>query len=87
MKNKKIIKLIIFIIILLVLGIVGTLYEKNNAFRAYLDKYVFLKEKHENNLPKILIEYDNILTVEFAKQFLQFYRHFCFKGLFIFDCF
>lgn len=59
MKNKKIIKLIIFIIVLLILGVVGTLYEKNNAVRLYLDRYVFFKEKHENNLPKILIEYDN----------------------------
>ena len=59
MKNKKVIKIIIFVIIIVIIAVVGTLYENNNNFRTYLDKYVFLKEKHENNLPKILIEYDN----------------------------
>ena len=60
MKNRKnLIKLIIFIIIILIFGIIGTLYEKNSNVRTYIDKYIFHKEKHENNLPSILIETNN----------------------------
>lgn len=60
MKNKKnIIKLIIFIVFIVILGILGTLYEKNESVRGYVDKYVFRKEKYENNLPNILIETNN----------------------------
>ena len=59
MKNKKIIKLIIFIAVILILGIIGTLYEKNETVKSYMDKYIFSKEKHENDLPKILLEIDN----------------------------
>lgn len=53
LKKKRIIILMIIIAILFI--IVGTLYEKNNNVRNFLDKYIFLKEKHENNLPKIAI--------------------------------
>lgn len=56
MKNKR--KIIIFIIIgllIILFAVLGTLYEKNELARNFLDKYVFLKEKHENNLPFISI--------------------------------
>ena len=36
-------------------AVMGTLYEKNEATKNFLDKYIFLKEKHENNLPFIAI--------------------------------
>lgn len=54
--NKgKIVKLIIAIVLIVLLTVVGILYENNNEVKTFLDKYVFLKEKHENNLPKIPI--------------------------------
>lgn len=60
MKSKKnVIKLIIFIVIILLFGIIGTLYEKNISVKTYVDKYIFHKEKYENNLPNILIETNN----------------------------
>lgn len=55
-KNKR--KIITFItmgIILILFAVVGTLYEKNEKTKNFLDKYIFLKEKHENNLPYIKI--------------------------------
>lgn len=53
--RRKLIKMIIVSLIILILVIVGIIYEKNYDFRNFLDKYIFLKEKHENNLPKIPI--------------------------------
>ena len=62
MENKrKLILMIIFITAIVIFAIVGTLYEKNQPTRNFLDKYIFLKEKHENNLPKI--EINNIKDV------------------------
>ena len=57
--KKKVISLIIIILIIFLIIIVGILYENNNSVRNFLDKYVFLKEKHENNLPKIAITSSN----------------------------
>lgn len=76
MKNQKrnIIKTIILITLFLVLILIGTLYENNNDVKVFFDKYIFLKEKNENDLPKILINSqeglstyaykDNILTLK-----------------------
>lgn len=55
LNKKKIIKLIIVIIIFLILIVIGTLYENNDHVRNFFDKYIFFKEKTENNLPKISI--------------------------------
>ena len=63
MKNKKVIKLIIFIVVLLLLGVIGTFYEKNEKVKSYMDKYLFFKEKYENEVPKILIELDNMTHI------------------------
>lgn len=59
LNKKKIIKLIIAIIVIVLLVAIGIVYENNNDVRNFLDKYVFLKEKHENNLPKIAITSSN----------------------------
>jgi len=76
MKNqkKKIIKIIILITVFILLIAIGTLYENNNDVKVFFDKYIFLKEKNENDLPKILINSqeglstyaykDNILTLK-----------------------
>lgn len=53
--SKKRIKLIIVISVIILFVIIGIVYENNSNFRNFCDKYIFLKEKHENNLPKILI--------------------------------
>lgn len=58
-KNKKFknkIRLIIFILVMVILAVLGTLYEKNETIGKYLDKYLFFKEKYENDLPKIPLE-------------------------------
>lgn len=55
LNKKKIIKLIIVILVIILFVVIGILYENNNEVRDFLDKYIFLKEKHENNLPKIAI--------------------------------
>lgn len=55
LNRKKIIILIVIVVFLLLFAIVGTLYERNTNVRNFLDKYIFLKEKHENNLPQISI--------------------------------
>lgn len=55
LNKKKVIKLIITILIIAFMFVMGVLYENNNNIRDFLDKYVFLKEKHENDLPKITI--------------------------------
>lgn len=55
LNKKKIITLIIIILIIILFTVMGILYENNNEVRNFLDKYVFFKEKHENDLPKIAI--------------------------------
>lgn len=59
LNKKKIISLIIIILVILLMIIMGVIYENNDTFRNFLDKYIFLKEKHENNLPKISISSSN----------------------------
>lgn len=63
LNKKKIIIIAITSIIILLFAIVGTLYENNDNVRDLLDKYLFLKEKHENNLPKILINNNSEINV------------------------
>lgn len=55
LNKKKIIKLIVIIILIVLFTIMGIVYENNIKVRNFFDKYIFLKEKHENNLPQILI--------------------------------
>ena len=59
--NKgKIVKLVV-IILLVVMVITGIiLYKKNGSVREVLDKYLFRKETHENNLPTIEIDSSKI---------------------------
>ncbi len=63
LNRNKIIKLIIAILVILLIVIMGIIYENNTAVRTFLDKYVFLKEKHENNLPKIQINSTEDLNI------------------------
>ncbi len=63
LNKKKIIKLIILIIIFLILIAIGTLYENNDGVRNFLDKYIFFKERTEDNLPKISIDSTEGLSI------------------------
>ena len=65
MKNnkRKMITFIVIGIVLVLFAVVGTLYEKNEKTRNFLDKYVFFKEKYENNLPYIAINGGENLNV------------------------
>ncbi len=56
-KNKKIIKIIIIVIavILLFIGL-ALLYTNNDNVRDFFDKYIFMKEVDEENLPTIDLE-------------------------------
>lgn len=63
LNNRKLFKLIIVTIAIILFIVIGIIYENNNSVRTYLDKYVFLKEKHENNLPKISISSTNDIKV------------------------
>lgn len=62
LNKSKIIKIIIAIIVILLIVTIGILYENNNNVKFFLDKYIFLKEKHENNLPKIEISSSDDLS-------------------------
>lgn len=62
LNKKKIIILIIITLIIILLTIMGFFYENNSKVRNFLDKYVFFKEKHENNLPKIAITSSNDIS-------------------------
>ena len=55
LNRKKLITLIVIVALAILILIAGIVYEKNTSFRIFLDKYVFFKEKYENNLPKIAI--------------------------------
>lgn len=63
LNRKKIIYLIIIITVILLFIVMGALYNNNISVRNFLDKYVFFKEKHENNLPKISISSSNDVNV------------------------
>ena len=41
----------------------GILYDNNSNLRDFMDKYIFLKEKYENNLPQIAISSSNDINV------------------------
>ena len=71
MKNKKMIKLIIFVTILLVIAVVGTFYENNKVVRSFFDKYIFRKEQNENDLPQILVESNkNVYTYGYNNEII-----------------
>ena len=73
MKNnkRKIITFIAIGIVLILIADIGTLYEKNGQIRDFLDKYVFLKEKYENNLQSIPInEGETLNTYAFKNSIL-----------------
>lgn len=64
MNNKrKIIWYIIVAVIVVAITVIGILYEKNEGARNILDKYFFFKEKHENDLPSIMINGSDDLNV------------------------
>lgn len=55
LNRKKLIVLIVIVVLAILFLIAGIVYEKNTSVRNFLDKYVFFKEKYENDLPKIAI--------------------------------
>lgn len=55
LNRKKLIVLIVIVVLAILFLIAGIVYEKNTSVRIFLDKYVFFKEKYENDLPKIAI--------------------------------
>ena len=64
MNNKrKIIWYIIVAVIVVAITVIGILYENNEGARNFLDKYFFFKEKHENDLPNILINSADELNI------------------------
>lgn len=63
MNKKKIIIMSVICVAIILFAIIGTFYERNSNVRNFLDKYIFLKEKHENNLPKISINVDSEMNV------------------------
>lgn len=64
MNNKrKIIWYIIVAVIVVAITVIGILYENNEGARNILDKYFFFKEKHENDLPNILINSADELNI------------------------
>ena len=75
LNKKKIISLIIIILVILFMIVMGIVYEHNNTVRNFLDKYVFLKEKHENNLPKISITSSNDINTYAYKGNILFLKN------------
>lgn len=63
LNKKKVVKLIIAMIFIIFIVIVGVLYEKNIEIKRFMDKYIFLKEKYENNLPQIPITSANDISI------------------------
>lgn len=63
LNKKKVITISVIGIVILLFAILGVLYEKNNQVRDFLDRYIFLKEKQEDNLPKILINESSGMNV------------------------
>lgn len=64
-KNGKInknavIKLIVIFLITSIIATLVVLYKQNNEVRKLFDKYVFMKNTYENNLPKIETDSKNI---------------------------
>ena len=71
LNKKKIIKITIVLFLIAFITVIGILYENNNEVKTFLDKYVFLKEKHENKLPQISITSANdINTYAFKENIL-----------------
>lgn len=60
--TKKVIGISIFILILVMLIVLGTLYERNRQVRRFFDKYVFMKNVYENNLSKIETDSSHIFA-------------------------
>ncbi|MBO4815685.1 MAG: hypothetical protein J5507_01845 [Clostridia bacterium] len=71
--NKGRVVKTIIVVLLVVIGVTfAILYNKNERLRQMLDKYLFRKEEHENNLPQIEIDsskisgmfaYDNYISI------------------------
>ena len=68
LNKKKITYLIIVILIILFVIVMGILYDNNSNLRDFMDKYIFLKEKYENNLPQIAISSSNDINVYAYKE-------------------
>lgn len=62
--NKgKVVKTIIFVLLIGIIISMVVLYKKNENFREILDKYLFRKETFENNLPYIEIDSSKTLGI------------------------
>lgn len=60
LNKKAIIKLIVLCISLAIITVCVILYKQNNNVRILFDKYVFMKNANENDLPKIETDSKNI---------------------------
>lgn len=59
LNKKKIVMVVIVFVLIVLIAVFGTLYEKNKSVRNFFDKYIFAKEKYENDFPKIFIDSDS----------------------------
>lgn len=62
LNKKKIITLVIVILIIVLIVVFGTLYEKNINIRNFFDKYIFIKEKYQDDAPQILTSQEDVLN-------------------------
>ena len=60
---KKIIKLAIVVLVVALIVTICILYSRNKNVRDFLDKYLFRKETHENDLPYIEIDPSKIIGI------------------------
>ena len=58
---KKVVKVAIAVLVIALIVTICILYSKNKNVRNFLDKYLFRKEAHENNLPFIEIDPSKIV--------------------------
>lgn len=61
-KKGKFLKIAIIIIILIMIIVMATLYERNDNIRIVFDKYIFMKNVYENDLPEIKTESKNVFA-------------------------
>ena len=63
-KSKKFIKLISIGLIIAMILVIGTLYEKNETVKNFFDKYVFMKKVKEEKIPSIPIDSSDIFAYQ-----------------------
>lgn len=59
LNKKKVAKFIILIVLIILVAVFFYIYNTNKTYREMFDKYLFRKEVYENNLPSILIDYND----------------------------